>query len=192
MVNEQKKPEMKVENKVVETRKDFASLDNKEKNEPAKSFEKKTEDKKEEVKVVAVAPKKDKAIARGLDLRISPKYSIFVCRAIMRKSPEDAIKRLEDVIKMKRAIPMRSLEVPHRKGPGMAGGRYPKKVCIEMINLLKQVNANATVSGIENPVITIARADKSQGPFRRGGTRGKRAHILIEVMSKTKLVGNKK
>ena len=132
-------------------------------------------------------PKKDKAIARGVNMRISPKYSIFVCRVIKGKTPEAAIQRLEDVLKMKRPIPMHSLEVAHQKGRGIAGAKYPKNVCEEIIKLIRQVNANAIVSQIENPVITIARADKSQGPYMRGGARAKRAHVYIEVMDKSKL-----
>lgn len=191
MTTENKKTEMKVEEKKMENKeKTFASSDatKKKDSEPAKVFE---EPKKTEIKVQA--PRKNKAIARGVNMRISPKYSIFVCRAIMGKTPEDAIKRLEEVVKMKRPISMRSLEVPHQKGPGIAGARFPKTVCLEIIELIKQVKANAVVSGIENPVITIARADKSQGPFKRGGMRAKRAHVLIEVMDRTKLkIRNKK
>jgi len=166
MVDEKIKPEVKVD--AVETVKDV----------------KKEEPKKIEIK--AHTPKKDKAIARGVNMRISPKYSIFVCRVIKGKTPENAIKRLEDVVKMKRSIPMNSLEVPHQKG-GVAGARFPKTVCLEIIELIKQVKANASVVGIENPVITLAHADKSSGPFKRGGRRAKRAHVYIEVMDKSKL-----
>lgn len=160
--------------------------------EDKKTELKKEENKVEEKKVIEnKKPEiKDKAIVRGLNLAISPKYSGFVCRVIRGRNPEWAIKRLEDVLKMKRAIPMASLEVPHRKG--MAGGRYPLSSCTEIIKLLKQVSANASVAGIENPIITIAKADKSQGPYKRGGVRAKRAHIYIEVRDKSKLKMEKK
>ena len=188
MAEETKKPEMK---KTEEKKVDANNKVTETKVEPAKT-EIKIEDKKVEEKKKVEIVKKDKAYARGIDLRISPKYSIFVCRAIKGKTPENAIKRLEAVLKFKRPIPMNSLEVAHQKGRGIAGAKFPKNVCEEMINLIKQVKANASVVGIENPVITIAQADKSQGPHKSGGRRAKRAHVYIEVMEKSKLKGNKK
>lgn len=157
--------------------------------------EKKTEEAKSETKKAKVetkVAKKEMAMANGFSLKISPKQSKFVCRVIKGKSPQAAVQRLEDVITEKRVIPMASLEIGHRKGKGLAGGRYPKNACKAIIEIIKQAGANAVVAGIDNPVITIAKADKASEPFRRSGTRGRRAHIHIEIKDKKSLIKAKK
>lgn len=151
--------------------------------------EKKTEKKKEAPKEVA---KKEMAQANGFSLKISPKQSKYVCRVIKGKSPEAAVARLEAVITEKRAIPMAGLEIGHRKGRGLAGGKYPKNACKAIIEIIKQAGANSVVAGIESPVITIARSDRASAPYRRAGQKAKRTHIHIEVRDKTKLIKKKK
>ena len=146
--------------------------------------------KSEEKKIEPV--KKDLAVANAYALRISSKHAFAICKVIKGKSPLVAIKRLEEAMKGKRAIPMSSMEVAHQKGKGMAGGKFPKKACGEIINVVKQIVANANISGIENPIITIAKANRASAPFRRGGRKGKRTHIHLEVKDKTKLVAKKK
>jgi large subunit ribosomal protein L22 len=161
------------------------------KKDVAKAVETKTEEVKKEVKPVE-APKKDVAAAQGFSLRISPKYTFATCKIIMKKSPEAAIARLEAVIAEKRAVPMAGLEVGHKKGKGLAGGKFPKNVCKAIIDVVKQVAANAVVNGIESPVITMARADRAAAPFRRAGRKAKRTHLRIEVRDKSKLMEKKK
>ncbi|MCR4284887.1 MAG: hypothetical protein NUV97_02485 [archaeon] len=148
--------------------------------------EKKVEKKKPEIVV------KEMAIANGVSLRISPKYSASICKVIRGKTPEAAIARLEDVISEKRPIPMANLEVGHKRGIGLSGGRFPKKACLEIINVIKQVGANSIVNGIENPIITIAKANQASAPFRRDGRKAKRTHIYLEVRDKSKLIRKKK
>lgn len=147
-------------------------------------------DKKKEVKTEVA--KKEMAMANGFSLKISPKQSKFVCRVIRGKSPEAAVARLEAVITEKRVIPMAGLEIGHRKGKGLAGGKYPKNACKAIIEIIKQAGANSVVAGIESPVITIARSDRASAPYRRSGQRAKRTHIHIEVKDKTKLIKKKK
>jgi len=142
--------------------------------------------KKKEIK------KKDVAVANGYSLRISPKQCIYVCRIIKGKSPEAAIARLQAVIDEKRPVPMAGLEVAHKKGKGLAGGRFPKNACKGIMDIVKQVRANAITNGIEDPVVTIAKSDKASAPFRRSGTKGKRAHIHLEVRSRKWVIGNRK
>jgi|TARA_Y100000310_G_scaffold320429_1_gene376867 large subunit ribosomal protein L22 len=149
--------------------------------------EKKTEDKK--VKKIV---KKDVAIANGYSLRISPKYSIAVCKVVRGKSPDNAIKRLEDVIKDKRAIPMAGLEVAHQKGKGLAGAKFPKNVCTEIIEVIKQAKANSVVNGLDSPFISIAKSNRASAPFRKGGRRSKRTHIYIELRDRSKSIKKKK
>lgn len=141
------------------------------------------EDKKEKKK-----EKKEFAIARGDSLRISTKHAIAICKIIKGKSPDAAIKRLEEVVLKKRVIPMAGREVAHQKGKGIAGAKFPKKASLEIIKMIKQVKANAIINGIENLIITKAMSNKAPTPMRRGGVQGKRTHITIEVKDKTKLL----
>ena len=167
-----------------------------EKKTEVKTGEKKTEEvkksKTESKKVKTEVSKKEMAMANGYSLKISPKQSKFVCRVLKGKSPEAAVERLEAVITEKRVIPMAGLEIGHRKGKGLAGGRYPKNACKTIIEIIKQAGANSVVAGIENPIITIAKADRASAPFRRSGTRGKRTHIHIEIKDKKSLIKNPK
>jgi large subunit ribosomal protein L22 len=152
-----------------------------------KAEEKKMEIKEEKVETKIEKEIKGKAIVNGFSLRISPKNSKYICKMIMNKSIDRAIEMLEEVVLKKRAVKMDGAEIPHRKGKGMMSGRYPINAAKEFILLLKQLKANASVNGIENPFIVIAMANKGPQPFRRERRRGKRTHVRIEVIEKTKL-----
>lgn len=177
---EVKKTETKKE--VKETKNVEAKVEEKTK---AKVEEKKVEKKTKEV------PKKEVAVANGFSLRISPKQSVYVCKIIRGKSPEGAINRLQEVIDEKRPVPMAALEVGHKKGKGLAGGKFPKNACKAIMEIVKQAGANAVVNSIENPVITIAKSDRASAPYRRAGRKAKRTHIHIEIRDKSKLIEKK-
>ena len=136
--------------------------------------------------------KKEMAFARGVGLRISPKQCIYVCRVIRGKNPGAAVARLEDVINERRAVPMAGLEVGHKKGKGLAGGKFPKNACKAVMALVKQAAANAVVAGIENPVIAIAKSDRAAAPFKKGGRKAKRAHLYIEIRPRQQVTGDRK
>jgi len=144
-----------------------------------------TEKKVEKIKVEKIV--KEFAVANGASLRISPKASYSICKVIRGKSPENAIKRLEEAISGKRAIPMADREVGHKKGKGMSGGRLPINACTEIIKLIKQVEANASINNVENPVIVIANANRASRPYKSEGRRAKRTHVHLEVRDKSKL-----
>ncbi len=146
------------------------------KEEKIEEKEKKPEEKKNETKETK---KKEKAIVRGLSLRISAKQSKFILKMIKGKKIDDAIKMLEEVLEFKRAVPMKGAEIPHRRG--MEAGRYPLNTSKEIIKLLKQLKANSNVCGIENPYINLAISNISSRPYRRGRVRGKRTHIYLEA-----------
>lgn len=162
--------------------------------EETKVEETKTEKVKVEKKVTKKTEKKvhDKAVANGFGLKISPKQSKYTCRVIRGKSPEMAVARLQAVIDEKRPVPMAGLEIGHRKGKGLAGGRFPKNCCKAIMEIVKQAGANAVVLGIENPVIAIAKSNQASAPFRRAGRRAKRSHICIEIRDKVKMMEAKK
>ncbi len=135
---------------------------------------------------------KDKAIANAFSLKISPKQSKYVCRMITGKTPERAAILLENVIKGKQPVKMTGLEVPHQKGKGIAGARFPKNTSQGILDIVKQLAANAVTNGIEDPIITIAIPNKASAPFKKGGRRGKRTHLHLEAESRAKLKGKKK
>jgi len=149
----------------------------------AVKVEEKTEEKKEDKKKIEVT-KKDKAIVQGISLPISPKNCYSICKMIMGKTPETAIEMLEQVLKFKRVVPMNNMEIPHRKGKGIMAGRYPLNASKAIIDLLKQLKANSSVNGIDNPVIVIAKANRASRPYRKEGKRAKRANVYIEVKNK--------
>lgn len=163
--------------------------------EEEKAEEKKTEDKKEvEKKETKKQPqkvvKKDEAIVKGISVPISTKYSVAICNFIKRKPLEKAIKELEEVLKLKRAIPMKG-EIPHRKGKIMSG-RYPIKATQNFLKMLRNLLANSNVNGVENPIIVEAISNKATRPYGRfGSIKRKRTHVTIKVMEKKKKGGKK-
>ena len=188
MVNEKTKLNKKVVEKVEKINKEIEEQP-KTKNPLTKETPKKSEESNEKAtdektKKIEKKMKKDVAIANGFSLKISPKQSVYVCRATRGKSPEVAIKRLNDVICEKKAIPMAGLEVGHRRGKGLAGGKFPKNACKAIIEIVKQAGANAIVAGIENPVITIVKSDRASAPYRRSGQKAKRTHIHVEIRNR--------
>ena len=135
--------------------------------------------------------KKEVAVARGIGLRVSPKQCVYICKIIRGKSPDAAVARLQDVINERRAVPMAGLEVGHKKGKGLAGGRFPKNACVAIIGVVKQAGANAIVAGIENPVIVVAKSDRAAAPLRKGGRKAKRAHVYIEIRNREETLKRK-
>jgi len=149
--------------------------------------EAKEEKKKVEKKQIV---KKDKAIVHGNDLGISKKHSMAICDYIRGKEIENMIADLEKVVSLKRPIPMRG-EIPHRRGNIMSG-RYPVNASKVFIKLLKTLNANCSVNGLENPRITVAIANDASRPFKRGGSmRFKRTNVYLEARDKVKKIENK-
>jgi ribosomal protein L22 len=131
---------------------------------------------KQETKVEK--PKKTEVIARGMDMGISTKHAMAICDFIRNRKIKDVIPELEQVVKLKRAIPMKG-EIPHRHGD-MMSGRYPVNASKAIITLLKGLDANARASEILEPKIVFAKPDKASSPHRRFGSRRfKRTHILL-------------
>ena len=143
--------------------------------EDKKSDAKDSKAKKEEIK------KKEEALARGLNLHASKKHCMYISDFIKGKPIDQAIKELQEVIAMKRAIPFKG-EIPHRKG-NMMSGRFPVKASIQIINVLKALKGNSIVNGLdlERTRITFASANWASRPAKKGGMRFKRAQILLKA-----------
>ncbi len=171
LVQEKEKPKEKL---VQEKEKPKEKLVQEEKKEIEKT-KKKTEPEK---------PKKTSAVVNAHNLPISTKYSAAICRFIKNKKIENAIVNLEQVLVLKKAVPMKG-EIPHRKGKGMMSGRFPKKATQNFIKLLKSLLANANHNGLEDPIIVEAIANIGSRPYGRfGRVRKKRTHVKIKVKEK--------
>jgi large subunit ribosomal protein L22 len=85
------------------------------------------------------------ARALGKELPISPRHSIEICREIKGMPLDEAVEFLEDVIDKKRPVAFKRHVhgLPHRKGKGMATGRYPEKAAKYIIMVLEQARNNA-------------------------------------------------
>ncbi len=145
------------------------------------------EKKKEEKKV-----KKTEAVARGRDLPVSKKHSMEIIRFIKGKKIDEAMLILQRVLKKKQAIPFRGYEIPHRKGKGISEGRYPRNASKAFIQLLKSLQANASIGNVDlDKAVLSGKANDASRPYKRGGSmRFKRTHVEVwirEPMEKKKL-----
>lgn len=159
--------------KIVETKVEEKSNENKIKDKDEKVGEKK--EKKEKIK-------KTEAHLDVQNARISTKQSIAICDWIRGKKIDDSIFFLEEVVKKKKALPMKG-EIPHRKGR-IQSGRFPMLSSLEFIKFLKSLKANAIQNGIDVDKAKISRAISNIGnrPLKRGGReKAKRTHIYIQV-----------
>jgi len=141
--------------------------------------------KKEPKKEIKPVVKKEFAIVNSNNLPVSTKVSADICKFINHKTIEKATSDLEQVILLKKPVPM-AREIPHRKGKIMSG-RFPKRTAEYFIGLLKTLKGNSNVNGIENPVICEAISNIGKRPYGKfGSVRKKRSHITIKVKERKK------
>jgi ribosomal protein L22 len=183
-----KKQEMAEQKAEALVKKEEKIEEKKEETKVEQKEEKKEITKKQEKKIA----KKNEAIVNGVSLPISTKTSAAICKFIKGKTIEKAITDLNEVLKFKRVIPMTG-EIPHKKGKGVMSGRYPLKAIGYFIRMLKNLQANAAVNGLEEPVIVEAIPNRASLPYGRfGSIRRKRTHVKIKVAEKNKLKEKKK
>jgi len=135
-------------------------------------------EKKKETKPVIT--KKEEAVARGVSVHMSKKHGMYIGSFIKGKKIDDAIKDLNDVIKMKKPIPFKG-EIPHRKGK-MMSGRYPINASKIFIQLLKALKGNSIVNqmDLDKTRIYFVHSTFASRPSRRSG-KAKRAHITLKA-----------
>ena len=106
------------------------------------------------------------AKAQARDLRMSPKLSIEVCNAVRGMMVNDAIEYLEEVVSLKRAVPLRRFNDSqgHKRGKGFGPGRYPVKVSKAVIKLLHNVRNNAEQKGLDPDRLKIIHIKADRGP----------------------------
>lgn len=147
----------------------------------SETHERKSDEKKEEKKKIQKI-KKTEVTINVTGIPISYKTGREICRFIKNKKIDDALKDLEDVVKKKKAVPMRG-EIPHRRGKIMAG-RFPFNASKEFIVLLKSLKSNADNHDVDEPVIIETITNKSFQPYGRfGRIKKKRASVYLRAVS---------
>jgi large subunit ribosomal protein L22 len=107
------------------------------------------------------------ARAKANELNMSPKHSIEIATFINHQRVNDAIAYLNEVIKLKKAIPFRRFNrnVAHKRGmPGnWDAGRYPVKASKAYIRILESVKKNAEYLGLDAENLEIIHASANRG-----------------------------
>lgn len=114
------------------------------------------------------------ARAMGTNMPISHKVSYEIANALRGKDVDKAIRYLEDVIAMKRAIPFKryNRDVGHKPGK-MGAGRYPIKASKHFLHVLKGAKSNAAdkALNVDSLVIVHIAASKGAGQWHYGRQR---------------------
>jgi len=156
-----------------------------------KNIEKeKVEEKKEQKPIVKKEKiKKTIAVVNAKSIPMSTKHAIAICKFIKKKRIGDAIRNLEEVILLKKAVPMKG-EIPHRKGK-ISSGRFPQRAAKNFITILKGLAGNA--SEMDDPIIAEAIANFASRPVGRfGRVKNKRTHVKLVAKEKKLIKLNKK
>jgi len=129
------------------------------------------------------------AKALGKDLPISMKFSTQLCNAIRKKSTQRAKIILQEIMDLKKALPMKryNKDLAHQKATGP--GRYPVNAASHILKVVEQVEKNAQFKGLDiaNLQIIHIKVDKAATPWHYGRKRRrkmKRSHIEIVVKEK--------
>lgn len=125
------------------------------------------------------------ATAKALDLSVSTKHCIEICRSLRYKKTSFAKKFLEDVADLKKAVPFRRFNKDLGHKAGMSSGRFPRNAAKEILKLINSVEANAQVKGLNSSNLKITKilANKAAIPLTGGRHRTgtKRTHVEVEV-----------
>ncbi|MBU2523530.1 MAG: 50S ribosomal protein L22 [Nanoarchaeota archaeon] len=144
----------------------------------------KTETKVENAKPASSANEAKEIVVRASDASISMKHSMAICNFIKGRKINYSIKFLEDVIALKKAVPMKG-EIPHRKNIG--AGRYPVKAAGFFIKLLKNLKTNAATRNLDVDKLMIhAKADRAPRPRKPGKYHRKFKRTHLEITGKLK------
>jgi large subunit ribosomal protein L17e len=126
------------------------------------------------------------ACAKGADLRVHFKNTAETAAAVRNMNVDKAIAYLEAVMDHKRCIPFlrfnggvgRTAQAKN-EGNSIGQGRWPKKSCQYVMDLLKNAKANAEKKGLDTDNLVIVHAQVNQAP--RGRRRTYRAHGRINA-----------
>jgi len=104
------------------------------------------------------------AKAIGKDLPVSPKMSREICGMIRGKKVEVAVRMLEEVIDLKRPVPLKRFNKRVSHKPGVGPGRYPQKAARAILGVVKSASSNAEYKGLstDDMIITVISAALGQ------------------------------
>ncbi len=144
--------------------------------------------------------KENQAKALARDASVSFKSAIEACNFLRGRTTKQALSLLEKVLDKKIAIPFKRFTdgVGHRRGNGIAAGRYPQKLSDVLIKLIKNAEANASIKALnENLKIVHLSAQKASVPMHYGRhprREMKRSHIelIVEEIEEKKKEPKKK
>jgi large subunit ribosomal protein L22 len=107
------------------------------------------------------------ARARAIEVPMSPKKTYEVLNAIRGKPLERARTILTEAAEGRRAIPFRryNQETAHHVGSGP--GRFPKKVCTQLLKLLQNAESNAEYEGLDPDRLYIRVAACARGRIQK-------------------------
>jgi len=125
------------------------------------------------------------------DLGISTKTSVEICNFLRGKNTEKAKLLLGYVIAKERPIPMKryNMDTAHKRGSGIAAGKFPIKAAEHILNVIKSAESNAVDKGLSVKELYIKHisAHQASRPWHYGRQRGrkmKRTHIQIVLGEK--------
>lgn len=128
----------------------------------------------------------DVALAHVRNENASFKHSVMLSNFVRDKKAEDAIKDLEAVSELKKAVPFTryNRDVAHKRG--MSAGRYPVKASKVFIKLIKNAMANAKDKNLgEDLKIVHVCAKKGATVNRYGRHRGRATKVVnVEIALK--------
>lgn len=123
------------------------------------------------------------AKARGNDMRIHFKNTYEVADAIRGMRLEKAQKYLQDVIEHKQCIPFRKYAATAGRTAqanpfNVTQGRWPKKSCEHVLDLLENIKSNAEAKGLDLKKTYITHIQVNKAP--KGRRRSFKAHGRIK------------
>lgn len=131
------------------------------------------------------------ATANSYNLPISTKKSVEVASFVRGRKLSQAKMLLSKVLEKKVAVPFKryNMDTPHRKGKGIAAGRFPQNVTKYFLVLMNTVEANAQDKGLDTNSLMIKEVKANQGtqqmrPSRHPRRLMKRTHLSIQVEEK--------
>jgi large subunit ribosomal protein L22 len=103
------------------------------------------------------------AKAIGRDMPVSPKMSREICGMLRGMKVETAVNALEEVIELKRAVPLKryNKRVSHKRGVGP--GRYPQKAAKAVLGVVRSAVTNAEYKGLDAETMVITTISASRG-----------------------------
>lgn len=107
------------------------------------------------------------ARARAVELPMSPKKTYEVLNAIRGLPLEKAREVLKAAEEGRRAIPFRRYNQETAHHTGVGPGRFPKKVCQNLLQLLANAESNAEYEGLDADRLYVRVASCARGRIQK-------------------------